>query len=514
MKKTFDLICSVRELTSIFNTKTNITGLLRIVVKLVAKHMQTEACSIFLLDDSTEELVLRATAGLNPEFVGKIRLAPGEGVTGRSMKERKPINIPRGPDDPGFKHIPGMNEEQYNSILAVPILYQSEILGVLVLEDPSIDYYNSHDIKTLQAIASQLATFLENARTLLHLTTKDGKIQKENSNLQKKFYKGKSVSEGIAIGNALYLSASNDGILLTIENLHYIETLAAFEEALEASVTQLEILQAKMDENLSEAGSLIFSSHLLMLSDDNFSGSIRDYITDGEKPSKAIIRVVNEYIELFINSKNTNVQEKILDLKDLGHRMLRNLTGEMKEDGDYSGQIIIAKELMPSELVKLAAQHTEGFILYGTGSTSHISILARSLEVPVVFLTDINFFLAGYNGLLIVDAFQSNVIVDPDTKLVDTYLMNLKHLGKKETEKPDILDESITKDGRKIKVQANINILSDMRSAKEFKAEGVGLYRSEFLFLIRNNFPSEEEQYLIYRRLLEQWRMLYSGLWI
>lgn len=504
MKKTFDLICSVRELTGIFNTKTNVTGLLKIVVKLVAKHMQTEACSIFLLDDSTEELVLRATAGLNPDFVGKIRLVSGEGITGRSMKERKPINIPRGSDDPSFKHIPGMNEEQYNSILAVPILYQSEILGVLVLEDPAFDYYDIHDIKSLQTITSQLATFLENAKTLIQLSKVNGKVQKENHNLQKKFYNGKSVSEGIAIGNALYLSTSNDGILLTIENLHYLETSDAFETALDSSVNQLEVLQAKMDENLSEAGSLIFASHLLMLSDDNFSGSIRSYIKGGEIPSKAIIRVVNEYIELFMNSKNIHVQEKILDLKDLGHRMLRNLTGNLNEEGDYSGQIIVAKEIMPSELVKLAAQHTEGFILYGTGATSHISILARSLDVPVVFLTDINFFISGYNGLLIVDAIQSNVIVDPDTELVDKYLTHLKHIKEEDTAKPIILDKGITLDGRKIKVQANINILSDARAAKELKAEGVGLYRSEFLFLIRNDFPSEEEQYLIYRRLLDE----------
>ncbi|MCK5154070.1 MAG: phosphoenolpyruvate--protein phosphotransferase, partial [Spirochaetales bacterium] len=440
----------------------------------------------------------------NPEFVGKIRLASGEGITGRSMKERKPINIPRGSDDPSFKHVPGMNEEQYNSILAVPILYQSEILGVLVLEDPAFDYYNNHDIKSLQAITSQLATFLENASSLIQLDKNAGKNLKKNSKLRKNYYKGTSVSEGIAIGNALFLSSANDDVFLTTTNIKYIETLNAFEEALVSSINQLEKLQAKMDENLSEAGSLIFASHLLMLSDDDFSGSIRKYIKDGENPSISIKRVVNEYIELFMNSRNLSVQEKILDLKDLGHRLLRNLTEDEREEGDYTGQIIIAKELMPSELVKLAAQHTEGFIMFGAGSTSHISILAKSLDVPVIFLNDSDFFNSTENDLIIIDAFQSSIIVDPKTELIDKYLTNLKHIKEKNTEKPDLLEKAVTLDGRKIKVQANINILSDARTAKEFKTEGVGLYRSEFLFLIRNNFPSEEEQYIIYRRLLEQ----------
>ncbi len=504
MKKTFDLICSVRELTSIFSTKTNVRGLLKIVVKLVARHMQTAACSIFLYDDTTEELVLRATSGLNPEFVGKIRLANGEGITGRSLKEKRPINIPRGADDPTYKHIPGMDEEQYSSILAVPILYQSKILGVLVLEDPTPDYYDNHDIKSLQAITSQLATFLENARSLIQLDKNNGDLQKKNFNLLKKYYKGTSVSEGIAIGNPLFLSTFKDDIFLTTRNLKYIETLGAFEEALESSINQLEKLQAKMDENLSEAGSLIFASHLLMLSDDNFSGSIRTYINEGAKPSLSIIKVVNEYIELFMNSRNSSVQEKILDLKDIGHRLLTNLTADKKDEGDYTGQIIIAKDLMPSELVKLAAQHTEGFILFGTGATSHISILAKSLDIPVIFISDNDFFKSTENDLIIIDAFQSNVIVDPNTELINKYLTNLKHLKEKNAEKPVILDKAHTLDGRNIKVQANINILSDARAAKEFKTEGVGLYRSEFLFLIRNNFPSEEEQYIIYRRLLER----------
>lgn len=504
MKKTFDLICSVRELTSIFSTKTNITGLLKIVVKLIVKHMQTAACSIFLYDDTTEELILRATSGLNPDSVGKIKLAPGEGITGRSMKERRPINIPRGAEDPTYKHFPGMDEEQYNSILAVPILYQTKVLGVLILEDPTPDYYDNHDIKSLQTITSQLATFLENARSLIQLDKNAEKIVNKSSKLRKKYYKGTSVSEGIAIGNALYLTTSNDDIFLTIDKLKYNEKLIAFEDALESSINQLEKLQKKMDENLSEAGSLIFASHLLMLSDDDFSGSIRKYILDGKKASLSIIRVVNEYIELFMNSRNASVQEKILDLKDIGHRLLRNLTDDKKDEGDYTGQIIVARELMPSELVKLAAQHTEGFVLFGTGSTSHISILAKSLDVPVIFLTDSNFFESIDNNYIIIDAFQSNIIIDPNTELLNKYLTNIKHLKEKNEEKPEILDKAVTIDGRKIKVQANINILSDARAAKEYKTEGVGLYRSEFLFLIRNNFPSEEEQYIIYRKLLER----------
>lgn len=502
MEKVYDLICSVRELTGIFQHKTNINGLLNLVVKVVAKHIRTEACSIFLLDETENDLVLRATAGLNSDFVGKIRLKIGEGITGKAFKEKRPINIARGSMDPGYKHVPGMLEEKYESILAVPIQYHNKELGVIILEDSKPGYYTSRDIKALTAIASQLATFLENAKSLLELRRGFKERIKADSMMSQKFFKGRSGSGGIAVGTSFFMSETSKGKYLRPENLKYSEGKDAFDKSLSRTVQQLEMLQAKMDENLSEAGSLIFASHLLMLSDDDFSGTIRNYIDEGEKTYLAIVKVVNEYIDLFSRSGNTNVQEKILDLKDLGHRLLKNLAEETVEDGDYSGQIVVAKNMLPSELVKLAAQHTEGFVIYGVGVTSHIAILAKSLDLPVVFLTDASFFNLREEYTLVVDAYQGVVLVNPEEELIKKYINNISSTGS-DTLPSEILDSAETKDGDKIKIQANINILSDSQNAVKFKAEGAGLYRSEFLFLIRNNFPTEEEQVVIYSRLLD-----------
>ncbi len=502
MEKVYDLICSVRELTGIFQHKTNINGLLNLVVKLVAKHINTEACSIFLLDEIENNLVLRATAGLNSEFVGKIRLEPGEGITGKAFSEKRPINIARGAMDPGYKHVPGMLEEKYESILAVPIQYQNKELGVIVLEDSKPGYYTRKEVRGLVTIASQLATFLENAKSLLELKRGFRDKLKGSTSLNRKFYKGRSASGGIAVGTSFYLMESQDGKYLRPRNVRYSQDPDAFERSFERTIKQLEMLQSRMDENLSEAGSLIFASHLLMISDEDFSGTIRSYIGEGQKASDAIIRVVNEYIDLFSKSGNPNVQEKILDMKDLGHRLLKNLLDEEIEDGDYSGQIVVAKTMLPSELVKLAAQHTEAFVIYGAGVTSHISILARSLDLPVVFLSDMEFFESRGEYFLVVDAYQGVVLVNPEESLVKKYLGNMQD-SEKDSSAPELLESAVTLDGEKIKIQGNINILSDTRNAVKYKAEGSGLYRSEFLFLIRNNFPTEEEQLVIYSKLLD-----------
>lgn len=511
-KKTFDLICSVGELTGIFHKKTNINGLLDIVVKLVARHMQTEACSIFLLNDDNSRLVLRATKGLNPEMVGRLKLAPGEGITGTCLATSKPILVPRGSEDSNFKYVEGIFEETYESFLAVPILHSQHRLGVIILEDSKPDYYNDRDTRALSTIASQLATFLENAKLLLELRRKGGASRVESGDSDepklklKEFYRGEAASPGIALGNAVVVSGKGGHLLMMVDPGLYRTGLKDFEIALEKTKLQLQALQQHMEDALSEVGSLIFGSHLLMLSDEEFSGSMRKLIQSGLAPAKAIEQVVNEYVTLFINSKNVNIQEKVHDVRDLGHRLLKNLLTRDSEDGDYTGQIVVARNLLPSELVKLGVQNTEGFVLYGGGVTGHLSILARSLEVPVIFLPDEEFFQGINNRYIVIDAYQGTVMIDPAREVEEHYRDLIAHReGESEEESESMPFQAIPlSDGTRLELMANINILSDIHSAKRFGATAVGLYRSEFLFLIRNDFPTEEEQRFIYEKLLDQ----------
>jgi len=512
-KKTFDLLCNVGELTGLFQKSTNIRGLLHLTVKIISRHMQTEACSIFLLDKTSNKLVLRATVGLNPDMIGNLKLNIGEGITGTSLKELKPICVPRGSEDPNFKYVPGIFEEKYESFLAVPILRSSNRLGVIVLEDSKPDYYNKRDIRALSAIASQLATFLEHARMLIDL--RSNVKQKAGAGKQpgRNFFRGQSPSSGIAMGQAVLISGESDeSIFMQLGEDEYRDSVEDFEWALETAASQLKEMQSHMEEKLSEAGSLIFGSHLLMLSDEEFSGAMRKRIKNDTPPSRAIVEVVNEYVELFMNSRNSNIQDKIHDVKDLGHRLLRLLAGREQEEGDYSGQIVVARNLLPSELVKLVAQNTEGFVVYGSGETSHISILARSLEIPTVMLTSAEFFEGVGNSFLIVDAYQGTVMIDPDSGVIDRYISLQEEMTRESrqeltTEAPSMICSS--GDGTEIELLANINLLSDVKAAHRAGTNGAGLYRSEYLFLVRNDFPPEEEQLLIYRKLIREMDQVY-----
>ena len=275
-----------------------------------------------------------------------------------------------------------------------------------------------------------------------------------------------------------------------------------FRQALNRSEEQLNALQNRLEEEQADVASLIFSAHLLMLRDDGFSGSMERIIRNGTKPSRAVEEITNKYIEKFRMNENLRIREKIQDLKDLGHRILANLVQDNAKPGDYSGQIVITHELLPSELMKLVAQNVEGLVLLGGAVTAHVSVLARSLHVPMISTENETIARIPQETPLSLNAHEGTLIINPDeatrirTAELKTQFRNLQKVGIVSS------PQTITADGERVFLRATINLLSDMKTARQLNAEGVGLYRSEFPFLVRSDFPSEEEQYLIYSKIV------------
>jgi phosphotransferase system enzyme I (PtsP) len=247
---------------------------------------------------------------------------------------------------------------------------------------------------------------------------------------------------------------------------------------------------------------LIFSAHLLILEDAQFTGRIANLIQNGTPALKAISMVVNDYVEVFSSSKMPLIREKVLDVKDLGNRLTRNLLNEEASECDYRGQIIIAHELLPSDILKLSAENVEGFIV-SSGVTSHNAIICRSLGIPMVAVSrELADGIADGEELL-MDASQGIIYLEPGDEIYAKY-KELDATWQGLHNASDVKPETLTKCGERVHIYANINLLSDLEPARRFKAEGVGLYRSEFPFIVRNDFPSEDEQYVIYKKLVDQ----------
>ncbi|WP_052078276.1 phosphoenolpyruvate--protein phosphotransferase [Spirochaeta lutea] len=504
--KNFELLCNMAELTALFEQKSSVSEFLQDVVRMVAGHMHADVCSVYLYNDTHGELLLRATKGLNHSQDGSVRLKPGEGITGKSFEESRPIREGRASQNPFFKPIPGIEEEQYQAFLAVPIRRGVNRIGVLTLQDKRPNVFTSQDTRALKAIASQLASTLENAEVLIELYQGQDASLKTLTEVD-----GTSPSSGIAIGSALILRTRTASFrTLPIPpreaNFEFSETheLTRFAHALSHTKTQLEQMQQALDNRVAEVADLIFSAHLLMLRDEKFSGAMQEKIQAGSTADEAVISVVNSYVELFGRQENIRVREKAQDILDLGYRMVRNLAKLEHVKGDYSGQIIIVPDIFPSEVVKLSAQNAAGLVALGSGHTAHVALLARSLKLPALFVSEESVLSIQTGTPLIIDGNQDRLYVGPGSDVITRYETALRNsMGSSTAVIEGCKKDCFTTDGVDIQVMANVNLIQDVELALSCHANGIGLYRSEFPFLVRNDFPSEEEQTRLYKRVVD-----------
>jgi phosphotransferase system enzyme I (PtsP) len=498
-----ELICSIAELAACFENSHSIQEFLQKVVTTVAKHMNATVCSAYLYNESQEELVLRATWGLHPSAVNQVRLKLGEGITGAALKELRPICVAKGSYSEHFKSIPGIEEEEHSAFLAVPILRGLSRVGVLVVQHRQEGFFGDDEVKAMRAIASQLATTIENAKLLMS-TTEETTGESEPEAMH--YLRSGAGSPGIAYGTATVLGTDARDIqaeALAAEGEQH--TLEDFENALSETSRQLEDLQAHMEaEQVDVAATLIFSAHLLILKDSAFTGQMRTAIEEGATPASAIAKIVTQYVGIFAKSPVAHLREKVRDVEDLGHRMLRNLRHKEGVEADYRDQIVVAPEILPSEVMKLKAQNVAGIVLTTGSLTAHVLILARSLDIPMVAHREPRLLRLKPTTKLLIDGTQGHIFIDPDGDVLTRYEHLHRDAQDLERLAAGVHEQTWSADGQRIELLANINLLSELHLARLMKAEGIGLYRSEFPYIIRTDFPTEQDQYRIYSTILEQ----------
>ncbi len=499
------LLYDISQLNELFRDSTSIQNLLDKTVAMVASHTNSDVCSVYLYNNENKELVLRATRGLNPDSVGRVKLKLGQGLTGLALQELRPIYEKDAVHNPNFKFFPGIFEERYECFLAVPIVRGIWKIGVLVLQRQKGRYFNDSDITALEAAASQLANIIENARFLMAMHEPQEEKEKIKTALseQFKFIKGKVASEGFAYGPAAVANKKKSLAVLMNRKFDHIYTLEDFHKAITKTAEQLEELQEQVGRKLSDAASLIFSAHLVILKDKYFVGGVVNLIESGINPPQAILQVATKYMGSFATSGNSYMQEKTQDIEDLIVRLMSNLLNETEEFGTFRNRVIITGELLPSDLLILSSEEAGGIVLIGGTVTSHLSILARSLRIPMIVSDTYELLGLPDNTPILVDAETGHAYVDPSDEVLERFESQQKAKLTLAEQKRWIKPVTTTRDGTRVHLFANINLLADLKIASELHCEGVGLYRTEFPFMIRNNFPNEAEQFRTYRELVK-----------
>ncbi len=497
------LLCDVGELTARLAGSSDIESFLTQVVQMVAEHMASAVCSIYLYEEQADELALRANCGLHPDSVSRVRMKASEGLTGLSLRELRPIREDHASANPNFKGFGGINEEPYESFLAVPILKGVERLGVLVVQREQRMGFTDSDAAALTAIASQLAGAIENARTVLALRTRAQGVDAAPRTALPSLVRGRAASRGVALGPAAVTDTAHGHWLFSTRCFLETYTLDDFRGAVTETGRQLEEMQKAFETRLPEMASMIFDAHLMMLKDPAFTGEIEKRIAEGVNPPEALLALGHHYVDLFAASTHAYMREKAHDVEDLVRRLLHNLTGGGDDGLVREDCVVIARTLYPSDILKLASANVRGAIVITGGAASHVAILARSLHLPLLIADDPHLLEVPDGTPLLLDADAGHVVIQPSPDVLDRYRSRLAAHQQVETLPADLTANTLTRDGTRIRLLANINLLADLDTARRVGSEGVGLYRSEFPFLVRTVLPSEEEQYLVYRRLLD-----------
>jgi len=501
-----NLLCSVSELAALLAGSENIENFLQRTVEMVARHMSADVCSIYLLDEKSNELILKATVGLNPEAVGKIRLKIGEGLVGTTLEKLEPVKEGLASCHPRFKYFSEACEDSLDSFLAVPVRRGAEKIGVLVVQHQVRDYFDENDVLAMRAIASQLAGAVGNARLLIGHTGQA--LNKEYANRVFKtlgLLKGQVASHGFAFAPATVYDKSHGQLVSTALDTNSGLTLTDFHRAVRDTTEQLQKLQSRFAKRLAESASLIFTAHLLILKDVRFISEMEKRINTGMPVLVAVKTVAEHYINLFESSTYGHIKEKANDVQDLARRLLRSLEHGVQDPPILSeNPIVIASELYPSDVLRLASEDIKGIVLVSGGVTSHVAIIAQSLQIPLMIANRPELLQLPDGTPMLMDTESASIYIQPSDDVIKKFRTQKQRPIDTDGVAQDMSPVTYTRDGVRVRLLANINLFSDLALARDLKAEGVGLYRTEFPFLIRSAVPSEEEQFHVYKRLFDE----------
>ncbi len=493
---------TLRRIVQEVNTAPNLQSALDIMVSSVRGAMGTEVCSVYLLDERASRYVLMATEGLNAEAIGNVSLGITEGLVGQVGLREEPLNLDDAAAHPKFYYLPETGEERYNSFLGVPIMHRRKILGVLVVQQRDKRRFDESEEAFLVTVSAQLSGVVAHARAIGALDSLRG-----NKPGAVGIFNGVSGSPGVGIGKAvvIYPPADLDSIPDRVCDDTEAE-IAQFHEAVETVRCSIRELDKKMSSSLMPEERALFEVYLRMLDDQGLVGEVIDRIVAGNWAQGALREVIEEHVQTFQTMEDAYLRERMADVKDLGLRILAQLqkhnAGEIPSYPENT--ILVGEDISTAVLVEQPLERIAGIATVQGSSNAHMAIVARALGIPtVVGLTELPVTTLD-DTELVVDGYQGRLYVNPSKQLRKRY----KDIIRDEKQFVAGLEAykdlpACTPDGHRLQILVNTGLMVDVARSKNRGAEGVGLYRSEIPFMMRERFPSEEEQRAIYRFQLE-----------
>jgi len=465
------------------------------ITHLIADSMGTEVCSVYLFRDS-ETLELCATEGLQAEAVHHTRMRLGEGLVGRVARAGRVVNTANAPAEPGFRYMPETGEERYSSFLGIPIQRLGESLGVLVVQSHEAREFSADEVYALEVVAmviaemTELGAFVGEGAALSPLHQRSAVIR------------GTSAQEGTAEGH-VWLHEPRVVVTNPIADdpQRELERLTEAVEQLRVGVDKMLELSRSADKEQLQ----VLEAYRMFANSKGWMRRMEEDIARGLSAEAAVEKEQSLARARIAQAQDAYLRERLSDLDDLSNRLLRILTGQGNDTGAElpPDPILIARNIGPGDLLEYG-RSLRGIVLEEGSVGSHAAIVARALAIPLVVRAK-RITTEALNGdHIMIDGDGGVVHLRPDDTVVSAFRDKIAMRAEAQQRYASIRDKpAVTLDGQTVSLQMNAGLMADLPSLESSGAEGVGLFRTELQFLVRNKMPKRSELVALYARVLD-----------
>lgn len=502
------MLDTLRRIIQEVNNAHNLDQALDVIVRRVKRVMQVEVCSVFLTHETKDgiEYVLMATDGLNEDAVGKVRMDEEHGLVSLVGKRAELINLDDASQNPRYLLFSETSEEKFHGFLGVPIIHHRKVLGVIVVQRSERKKFAEDDETFLITVAAQLAAAIVHAEASGGIDGLSSETKNQDNDQRVKPISGLPGAPGVAQGVAVVIYPPADLDVIPDRATTDVEDeIAKFNNAVEAVKNDITSLSERLKNVLPDEDRALFDVYLLMLDSQALSGVTRERIKAGNWAPGALRQTVQEHEKVFLEMEDSYLRERADDVRDLGVRILVHLQSENHDRSDYpDNTVLVGEEISASMLAEVPSEKLAGVVSVKGSRTTHVAILARAMSIPAV-MGAIDLPVSRVDGkTIIADGYSGRVYISPSENVLKEFKRLIDEEAALSNDLTTLRDlPAKTEDGIKISLLANTGLLSDITPSLQSGAEGIGLYRTEFPFMERQTFPSEEVQRNIYRQVLE-----------
>jgi len=471
------------------------------IVRIIAADMVAEVCSIYVRR-AGDVLELFATEGLNKEAVHRTRLRVGEGLVGEIAAHADPLSLADAQSHPGFAFRPETGEEIYHSLMGVPIMRGGRVIGVLVVQNRKSRTYGEEEIETLETVAMVLAEVVAGG----DLTTFEERPSLDRAGARSQRLEGVRLSHGLAAGRAwlhMPFVAIRRVVAESPETEH--DRLTG---AIGAVRTEIDALLARAERDFGGEPRDILETYRLFARDAGWLDRIREAINTGLSAEAAVAKVREDTRRRAGNIADAYLRERFQDIDDLAVRLLGQLIGQENatdRPGLPDDAILVARSLGPADLLDYPRDRIRAVLLEEGSATSHVAIIARALNIPMVGGLKDAFAIIEPNDEIVVDGDNQQVFVRPSDDVRERFVDYMAERDRRRAAYAKLKEvPSVTRDDARVSLCVNAGFLIDLPEVIESGADGVGLYRTELPFMVRAEFPDVEAQRSLYAKIYDQ----------